>query len=57
MATVKELKEMLDKFNDHDCVIIGDKDTGWSNAGELKQEGSCVCIMRDDYRPFSSDRE
>ena len=57
MATVKELKEMLDKFNDDDCVIIGAKRTGWSNIGELKQEGSCVCIMRDDYRPFSSDRE
>ena len=57
MATVKELKDRLDKFNDDDIVIIGDNKTGWSNIGELKQEGSSVCITNDDYLPFSTNRD
>ena len=53
--TKHELIERLSKFQDADCVIIGDRDKGWSNLGVVKQEGSCICIMVDNTRPFSSD--
>lgn len=53
--TKRELIEALGEFNDDDCAIIGDMASGWSNTGEIKQEGSCICIMEDMTRPFSSD--
>jgi hypothetical protein len=53
--TKKELVNALANFEDDDCVIVGDKETGWSNLGEIKQEGSCICLMEDRTRPFSSD--
>lgn len=53
--TKKELIDRLARFKDDDCVIIGDMKTGWSNTGEIKQEGDCICLMEDMTRPFSSD--
>ena len=55
--TKLELMKALEDFDDDDCVIIGDFDSGWSNIEEVKQDGSCISIMQDFGRPFTSDRE
>lgn len=53
--TKLELIKALEQFNDDSIVIIGDSNTGWSNIGELKNDGSSIAIMSDYTLPFSSD--
>jgi len=54
-VTKAELIKALDKFDDDYVVVIGDSETGWSNIGELKQDGCCISIMEDMSRPFTSE--
>lgn len=47
--------KLIRDFKPDDIVIIGDSKTGWSNIGEVKQDGCSIAIMFDITRVFSSD--
>ncbi len=53
----RELLKELEKYHEDTPIILGDKESGWCNVGEIKKEDGLISIMSDYTRPFTSDNE
>ena len=52
---VKQLKEILDQYDDYDIVVCMDEDGGWDNVQTVEKSGGSVNIIWGGGSPFTSE--
>lgn len=52
--TKSELIKALAVFHDDAIVIMGDQENGWSNIGEVVNDGVCISLKPEHQPVFSN---